>query len=98
MLIYSNTKDFKRTYCSTIGYEFMHMGDPDEEAWIRNRIEGPEKYIFYRKWKKAILKKIIQQKALEILTCKVRGHQRVWTRWSESLIPALEQIIKRGGI
>ena len=33
----------KRTYCSTIGYEFMHMGDPDEKAWIRDRIEGPEK-------------------------------------------------------
>ena len=28
----------KRTYCSTIGYEFMHMGDPDEKAWIRDRI------------------------------------------------------------
>ena len=35
----------KRTYCSTIGYEFMHMGDPDEKAWIRDRIEGPEKNI-----------------------------------------------------
>ena len=35
----------KKTYCSTIGYEFMHMGDPDEKAWIRNRIKGPEKNI-----------------------------------------------------
>ena len=35
----------KKTYCSTIGYEFMHMSDPDEKAWIRNRIEGPEKEI-----------------------------------------------------
>ena len=37
----------KKTYCSTIGYEFMHMGDPDEKAWIRNRIEGPEKDISF---------------------------------------------------
>ena len=37
----------KKTYCSTIGYEFMHMGDPDEKAWIRNRIEGPEKKIIF---------------------------------------------------
>ena len=29
----------------------MHMGDPDEKTWIRDRIEGPEKDInFYRKW------------------------------------------------
>ena len=27
----------KKTYCSNIGYEFMHMGDPDEKTWIRNR-------------------------------------------------------------
>ena len=37
----------KKTYCSTIGYEFMHMGDQTKKAWI-NRIEGPEKYFFYK--------------------------------------------------
>ena len=36
-------KILKKTYSSNIGYEFMHMGDPDEKTWIRNRIEGPEK-------------------------------------------------------
>ena len=30
----------------------MHMGDPDEKAWIRNRIEGPEKDIFLLKMEK----------------------------------------------
>ena len=35
----------KKTYCSNIGYEFMHMGDPEEKSWIRDRIEGPEKNI-----------------------------------------------------
>ena len=38
-------KILKKTYCSNIGYEFMHMGDPNEKTWIRNRIEGPEKDI-----------------------------------------------------
>ena len=48
----------KKTYCSNIGYEFMHMGDPDEKSWIRDRIEGPEKDItFTENGKKAILKK-----------------------------------------
>ena len=37
----------KKTYCSNIGYEFMHMGDPEEKAWIRDRIEGPEKKITF---------------------------------------------------
>ena len=35
----------KKTYSSNIGYEFMHMGDPDEKSWIRDRIEGPEKIL-----------------------------------------------------
>ena len=41
-------KILKKTYCSTIGYEFMHMSDPEEKAWIRNRIEGLEKDINFK--------------------------------------------------
>ncbi len=89
----------KRTYCSTIGYEFMHMGDPDEKAWIRNRIEGAEKNIsFTDNGKKAILKKIIQAEGFEkYLHVKFVGTKRFGLDGGESLIPALEQIIKRGG-
>ena len=43
MLICQILKILKKTYCSNIGYEFMHMGDPEEKAWIRDRIEGPRK-------------------------------------------------------
>ena len=89
----------KKTYCSTIGYEFMHMGDPDEKAWIRNRIEGPEKNIFFTKnGKKAILNKIVQAEGFEkYLHVKFIGTKRFGLDGGESLIPALEQIIKRGG-
>ena len=39
----------------------MHMSDPDEKAWVRNRIEGPEKSVsFTENGKKAILNKIIE--------------------------------------
>ena len=49
----------------------MHMGDPDEKSWIRDRIEGPEKNIsFTENGKKAILNKIIQAEGFEkYLTC-----------------------------
>ena len=89
----------KRTYCSTIGYEFMHMGDPDEKAWIRDRIEGPEKDItFTENGKKAILNKIIQAEGFEkYLHVKFVGTKRFGLDGGEALIPALEQIIKRGG-
>ena len=92
-------KILKKTYCTTIGYEFMHMGDPDEKAWIRNRIEGPEKDIlFTENGKKAILNKIIQAEGFEkYLHVKFVGTKRFGLDGGESLIPALEQIIKRGG-
>jgi 2-oxoglutarate dehydrogenase E1 component len=41
----------KKTYSGNIGYEFMHMGDPDEKNWSRDRIEGPEKEVIYCKWR-----------------------------------------------
>ena len=89
----------KKTYSSNIGYEFMHMGDPEEKSWIRDRIEGPEKDItFTENGKKAILNKIIQAEGFEkYLHVKFVGTKRFGLDGGESLIPALEQIIKRGG-
>ena len=102
-LQYANLKEIltilKKTYCSTIGYEFMHMSDPAEKAWIRDRIEGPEKDItFTDNGKKAILNKIIQAEGFEkYLHVKFVGTKRFGLDGGESLIPALEQIIKKGG-
>jgi len=89
----------KKTYCSNIGYEFMHMGDPDEKSWIRDRIEGPEKDItFTKNGKRAILNKMVQAEGFEkYLHIKFVGTKRFGLDGGESLIPALEQIIKRGG-
>jgi len=92
-------KILKKTYSSKIGYEFMHMGDPDEKSWIRDRIEGKEKDIsFTSNGKKAILNKIIEAEGFEkYLHIKFVGTKRFGLDGGESLIPALEQIIKRGG-
>ena len=89
----------KEIYCGNIGYEFMHMSDPEERSWIRERIEGKEKGIkFTENGKKAILNKLIQAEAFEkFLHVKFIGTKRFGLDGAESLIPALEQIIKRGG-
>jgi 2-oxoglutarate dehydrogenase E1 component len=89
----------KRTYCSTIGYEFMHITDPAEKAWLQERIEGPDKEItFTKEGKRAILQKLIEGEGFEkFLDVKYTGTKRFGLDGGESLIPALEQIIKRGG-
>ncbi|MGD9913340.1 MAG: 2-oxoglutarate dehydrogenase E1 component [Rhizobiaceae bacterium] len=88
-----------RTYCSTIGVEFMHISDPAEKSWIQERIEGPDKGIdFTPNGKKAILQKLIESEGFEqFIDVKYKGTKRFGLDGSESLIPALEQIIKRGG-
>jgi len=89
----------KRTYCSTLGVEFMHISDPAQKAWLQQRIEGEKKEIsFTPEGKKAILKKLIEGEGFEnFLNVKYTGTKRFGLDGGESMIPALEQIIKRGG-
>jgi len=89
----------KRTYCSTLGVEFMHISNPEEKAWIQERIEGPDKGVtFTANGKKAILQKLIESEGFEqFLDVRYKGTKRFGLDGGESLIPALEQIIKRGG-
>ena len=89
----------KKTYCSTIGIEFMHISDPDEKTWLRERVEKNENKInFTDVGKKAILNKLIQAEGFEnFLAVKFVGTKRFGIDGGESLIPALEQLIKVGG-
>ncbi|KZK87358.1 2-oxoglutarate dehydrogenase E1 component [Pseudovibrio sp. Ad13] len=89
----------KRTYCSTLGVEFMHISDPAAKAWIQERIEGPDKHVaFTPEGKKAILNKLVEAEGFEkFLDVKYTGTKRFGLDGGEALIPALEQIIKRGG-
>ncbi|NNE21040.1 MAG: 2-oxoglutarate dehydrogenase E1 component [Rhizobiales bacterium] len=89
----------KRTYCSTMGVEFMHISDPAQKAWLQERIEGPDKEITFTDFgKKAILEKMIEAEGFEhFLNVKYTGTKRFGLDGGESMIPALEQIIKRGG-
>src|SRR5690606_17821010 len=76
-----------------------HISDPDEKQWIQERIEGPDKEItFTPEGKKAILNKLVEAEGFEkFLDVKYTGTKRFGLDGGESTIPALEQIIKRGG-
>ncbi len=89
----------RRTYCGTLGVEFMHITDPVQKAWLQQRIEGPDKEItFTKEGKKAILNKLIESEGFEqFLNVKYTGTKRFGLDGGEGMIPALEQIIKRGG-
>ena len=89
----------RRTYCGTIGYEFMHISSPEQKLWIQERVEGPDKEVeFTVLGKKAILSKLVHAEGFErFLDKKYTGTKRFGLEGAEAAVPALEQIIKRGG-
>jgi 2-oxoglutarate dehydrogenase E1 component len=90
----------RATYCGSIGVEFMHMSDPDQKAWIQERIESIRNHTeFTDKGKRAILERLTAAEKFEqFLDKKYTGTKRFGLEGAESMIPALEQILKRGGL
>ncbi|MEL6101970.1 MAG: 2-oxoglutarate dehydrogenase E1 component [Pseudomonadota bacterium] len=89
----------KRTYCGTFALQYMHISDPEQAGWLKERIEGYDKEIrFTREGRKAILNKLVEAEGFEkFLHVKYTGTKRFGLDGGEALIPAMEQIIKRGG-
>jgi 2-oxoglutarate dehydrogenase E1 component len=89
----------RRTYCWHIGVEFMHITSPAQKSWIQQRIEGRDKEIvFTREGKRAILNKLVEAELFEkFADVKYTGTKRFGLDGGEAMVPALEQIIKRGG-
>ena len=89
----------KRTYCGTFALQYMHISNPEEAAWLKERIEGFGKEIaFTREGRKAILNKLVEAEGFEkFLHVKYMGTKRFGLDGGESLVPAMEQIVKRGG-
>ena len=89
----------KRTYCGTFALQYMHISNPSESQWLKERIEGYGKEInFTKRGRKAILNKLVEAEGFEkFLHVKYMGTKRFGLDGGESLIPAMEQIIKRGG-
>ena len=93
------TELMRRTYCGTFALQFMHISDPEQAAWLKERIEGYGKEIsFTREGRRAILNKLVEAEGFEkFLHVKYMGTKRFGLDGGEALIPAMEQIIKRGG-
>jgi 2-oxoglutarate dehydrogenase E1 component len=89
----------RATYCGNVGVEYMHIQELEQRQWIQARIEVPRNQTnFTVEGKRAILKRLTQAEQLErFLDKRYTGTKRFGLDGGESLIPALEQVIKRGG-
>ena len=89
----------ERTYCNTVGAEFMHIVDTDQRHWIMQRMESVRSAPDYgRDVKLQLLNSLIQAEGLEkSLGSKYPGTKRFGLEGGESLIPMLSEMIQRAG-
>jgi 2-oxoglutarate dehydrogenase E1 component len=89
----------KATYCGHVGVEYMHIQELEQRQWIQARIEVPRNQTdFTERGKRAILERLTEAELLErFLDKRYTGTKRFGLEGGESLIPALEQVLKRGG-
>ena len=88
----------RETYCGSIGVEYMHIENPEQKKWLQARIEGTRNQReFTPRGKQAILERLTAAEMFEkFLDKKYTGTKRFGLDGGETMIPALEQIIKRG--
>ncbi|WP_295498459.1 2-oxoglutarate dehydrogenase E1 component [Sphingorhabdus sp. EL138] len=89
----------RANYCGPVGLEYMHISDVEERRFLQERMEGKDAAIqFTPEGKKAILAKVIEAEQYEkFLGRKYVGTKRFGLDGGESMIPALEAVIKYGG-
>ncbi|KUR70302.1 2-oxoglutarate dehydrogenase subunit E1 [Novosphingobium fuchskuhlense] len=89
----------QKNYCGKVGLEYMHISDVEERKFLQDRIEGGDKNIdFTPNGKKAILAAVVRGEQYEkFLGKKYVGTKRFGLDGGESMIPALEAVIKYGG-
>ncbi len=87
----------QKTYCQSIGIEFMYMREPQTIKWMLNAIELTNRPVLTKEQKLDVYKKLMQATGFEnFLGKKFVGQKRFSVEGLESLIPALDTLIKKG--
>ena len=89
----------RKTYCSTIGYEYIHIQNREARRWIQQKIEPLQgKINFSDKIKNRILRKIFAAEEFErFLHTRYSGQKRFSLEGGETLIPCLDNALEECG-
>ena len=80
-------------YCRTIGVEYMHIQNTEEQRWIQERVEVKAS-TFSKAQKDRILERLNAAEAFEkFLATKYVGTKRFGIEGAESAIPILDEIL-----
>jgi 2-oxoglutarate dehydrogenase E1 component len=89
----------KATYAGTIGAEFMHITDATQRRWVHERLEAAAGDFGLRaEERRRVLERLTQAEGLErYLHTKYVGQKRFSLEGGDSLIPLLDELVRRGG-
>jgi len=92
-------KSLNRTYCGSIGTEYMHITDTDQKRWVQHRIESVQaKPEISREEKVSILKGLVAADGMEkYLGAKFPGAKRFSLEGGDALVPMLKGLINHAG-
>ena len=92
-------KSLNRTYCGSIGTEYMHITDTDQKRWLQHRIESVEaKPEISREDKINLLKGLVAADGMEkYLGAKFPGAKRFSLEGGDALVPMLKALISHAG-
>ncbi len=92
-------KSLNRTYCGSIGAEYMHITDTDQKRWLQQKIESVQaKPEIAKEEKISILKGLTAADGMEkYLGSKFPGAKRFSLEGGDALIPMLKGLITKAG-
>ena len=92
-------KSLNRTYCGSIGSEYMHITDTEQKRWLQQKIESVQaKPEVARDQKISILKGLVAADGMEkYLGAKFPGAKRFSLEGGDSLVPMLKGLITEAG-
>ncbi len=92
-------EDLTKTYCTTVGAEYMHIVDTQQKRWLQQRIEPVRSHPeFEPEYRKHILERLTAAEGLEkYLGSRFAGAKRFGLEGGEALIPCMDELIQRAG-
>ena len=99
MVLRDLVSSLKRTYCGSIGAEYMHITNSEERIWLQNRIESSESTpSFSLDAKKRFLRELTAAEGLErYLGSKFPGAKRFSLEGGDAFVPMLKELVRRAG-
>ena len=89
----------QRTYCGSVGVEYMHITDTNQRRWLQQRLErSAGEVVLSADERKRLLEKLGAAEGLEkYLHSRYVGQKRFSLEGGESLIPLLDTLIRQSG-